>query len=243
MKTRKLTILMAMQEEAETLIEALDFREVSSPWRHPASPARLFRTTLSGLDLSLVLNGSCDRHGVELIGTQPATLAAHLALTELAPALLINAGTAGGFLARGGSIGQVYLGYDRILFHDRRIELPKYGDYGLGAYSTPDVRGLADRLGLAVGVISSGNSLDCPEWDQATLDRHAVVAKDMEAAAIAWVASLHACPLLTMKSITDLVDSGAPTGDEFMRNLGQARAKLTQAVLAALRSPGELPWA
>ena len=44
--------------------------------------------------------------------------------------------------------------------------------------------------------------------------------KDMEAAAVAWAAHLHACPMFALKAVTDIVDgalilltgSGGPSG-------------------------------
>lgn len=232
---KRITILMAMQKEAEPLIERLGFKAVAAPWKLAATtPTRLFKARRGKLVLSLVLNGTCATHGVDHIGTQAATLAAQLAISELSPDLLVNAGTAGGFRCRGGEIGKVYLGYDKVFFHDRRIEIPGFDAYGVGAYPTPDTRALASGLGVESGAVSTGNSLDCPPQDLESMNRNGVIAKDMEAAAIAWVASLHGKPLLVLKSITDLVDSGAPTGEEFLRNLHQARERLTDRLIALL---------
>ena len=228
---KKLTLLMAMREEAEPLIDALEFKPVLRPWRDGKSPMQVFRAKHPRFDLSLVLAGVCERNQVDLIGTQPATLATHLAISDLGADLLINAGTAGGFISRGGTIGKVYLAYDRILFHDRRIALPGFDNYGVGSYPTPDTRELARKLGIETGVVSSGNSLDCPPQDFEFMSRQSVVAKEMEAAAIAWVASLHGVPLFVLKSITDLVDSGRPTAEEFLKHLNSARVAVTEKLI------------
>jgi nucleoside phosphorylase len=47
----------------------------------------------------------------------------HAALQAFKPDLLISAGTAGGFKARGGEIGDVYIS-KAVMHHDRRIAIP-----------------------------------------------------------------------------------------------------------------------
>ena len=50
--------------------------------------------------------------------------------------------------------------------------------------------------------------------------------KDMEGAALAWVAELHGIPFFCVKVITDIVDGDRPTEDEFMENLHKAATSL-----------------
>jgi len=47
-----------------------------------------------------VVNGKCSRFGVDNVGTTPAALSTYLAITQMSPDLVINAGTAGGFKAK-----------------------------------------------------------------------------------------------------------------------------------------------
>ena len=51
----------------------------------------------------------------------------------------------------------------------------------------------------------------------------------MEAAALAWVASLHEVPFFSVKSITDLMDSEKTTQEEFLENLHAASEALKDA--------------
>ena len=62
-------------------------------------------------------------HGVDQVGTVPAALTAYLAIQAFHPDLLISIGTAGGFKARGGAIGDIYVGQS-VMNHDRRIQIP-----------------------------------------------------------------------------------------------------------------------
>lgn len=48
----------------------------------------------------------------------------------------------------------------------------------------------------------------------------------MEAASIAWAASLYSKPLICIKAITDIVDGDKPTSEEFLANLHSAAAAL-----------------
>lgn len=58
---------------------------------------------------------------------------------RLHPDLVINAGTAGGFGAKGAAIGDVFVS-SLIHNHDRRIPIPGYEAYGIGEYhSVPTV--------------------------------------------------------------------------------------------------------
>lgn len=55
--------------------------------------------------------------------------------------------------------------------------------------------------------------------------------KEMEAAGIAWVAEFNKVPFFALKVITDIVDGGRPTHEEFMANLGIAAVKLQEQLL------------
>ena len=52
--------------------------------------------------------------------------------------------------------------------------------------------------------------------------------KEMEAAGIAWVAEFSKVPFFALKVITDIVDGGRPTHEEFLANLGIAAVKLQE---------------
>lgn len=66
------------------------------------------------------------------------------------------------------------------------------------------------------GIVSSGNSLDFTKEDMDVMVARGASVKDMEAAAVAWAAHLHACPMFALKAVTDIVDgalsSGGPSG-------------------------------
>ncbi|WP_300668495.1 hypothetical protein [Desulfoluna sp.] len=233
MKISTIAVIMAMSEEAEPFIRAHGLQRADSVFDRQL-PMDVFLGKVHGLDVSLVVCGKDPRFGVDSVGTQPATLSTYLAIERFKPDLLINAGTAGGFQAKGAEIGDVYVGSGCIRFHDRRIPLPGFEAYGVGSYPMPEFHQFAATLGLKRGIVSTGNSLDMAPEDLAMIQDNEGEVKEMEAAAIAWVADLYQVPLVALKSITDLVDSGRPTHEEFLENLSVAsealQAKLTAAI-------------
>jgi nucleoside phosphorylase len=58
------------------------------------------------------------------------------------------------------------------------------------------------------------------------------VAKDMEAASVAWVSAMNNIPFAALKVITDLVDGEIATEDEFVTNLRYASNRLSEGILS-----------
>ena len=213
-----------MEAEAAPMREALG---LSGPGEllHPAFPARLWRCD----EVALACNGRDPVYAVDSIATQPAITTALHAIEIVEPGLVISAGTAGGFTSRGGRIGTIYLA-DRVVYHDRRIAIPGWEAYGRGDYPVLDLAELAQGLGFEVGPVSTGNSLDAPSVDLNAMSETEAVAKEMEAAAIAWVCHRVGVRFTALKVITDLVDQPEATADQFDRNLAQATARLATAL-------------
>lgn len=67
----------------------------------------VFTGVSHGVQLTVVTSGTDRVHGVDAVGTVPAALAAFAALQAFKPDLFVNAGTAGGFKALGGAVGDV----------------------------------------------------------------------------------------------------------------------------------------
>ena len=169
--------------------------------------------------------------GVDNVGTVPAALATYLALDKLEGEvdLLINAGTCGGFKAKGAEIGDVFL-TSASANHDRRIQIPGFDKYGYGTIDSMDVSNLVDAINAKSGVCTTGNSLDKTEEDEIHMKINNASVKDMEAAAIAWACDLHSVPHFGVKVVTDIVDGDKPSHDEFMENLSSAANSLQSAL-------------
>lgn len=218
-----------MQAEANMLIERLNLTEDLS--FAPGLPMRAWTSISDHLNICIAVNGKDHQMGLDLIGTQAATLTTHLAIEYFKPDMIISAGTAGGFARKGAQIGDVYLSYPRIVFHDRRIDIPGWDKQGKGLFESWDTREMANDLNLKTGIVTTGNSLDMPSMDEEYIENLGGEIKEMEAAAVAWVASLHHIPMFCIKAITDLVDSEHPTHEQFNKNLSLAVNHLTESAI------------
>lgn len=229
---QRITMIVAMKQEAAPIIEHLNLKEIEM--HDAALTCQAYQGQYKNLDISLVINGTDREYNVECVGTQPATITTLEAVRQFKPELLINAGTCGAFKDKGSDIGDVYLG-EKIRYFDRRIPMGEdYSAYGDGAYESALSRDIARSLGLKTAVVCTGNSLDMSPTDEAILRTEPLVAKEMEAAAIAAVAKMYNTPLVAMKSVTDLVDAECATTDQFLANLAKASQLLQENVFKLL---------
>ncbi|KAL0764010.1 hypothetical protein Bca101_080161 [Brassica carinata] len=91
--------------------------------------------------------------------------------------------------------------------------------YGVGlrqAFSTPN---LLKDLNLKIGRLSTGDSLDMSTQDESLIIANDATLKDMEGAAVAYVAELLKVQVMFLKAVTDLIDGDKPTAEEFLQNL------------------------
>ena len=217
-------VIMAMEAEAAPVRSALGL-VAESEQLHPNFSAEIWESSR----VCLAINGLDQRYGVASIATQPAAVTTLLAIEKVKPSLVISAGTAGGFAKRSGYIGEVCVA-DSCFFHDRRIQLEEFTAYGYGNYPVADMEAIASSLGFRLGAVSSGNSLDAPDTDLASMNSYETVAKDMEAAAVAWVCEQFNVPFTALKVLTDLVDSDESTAEQFIGNFETATKRLGEAM-------------
>ena len=235
----RVCVLFALLDEAMPLVERLHFPEVPSPEHR--LPQRHWAGRIGAVEVTVVANGRDRRCGTDRVGTDAATLAAWTSIRAFAPDLLLNAGTCGGFEARGGAVGAIYCSRGDLLFHDRRIPLERFALQAAGRWPSADAPRLAEAMGARRGVVSTGNSLDVLPGELEFFAREAVVAKDMEACSIAQVCALAGVPFVAVKAVTDLVDHPEPVQDAFLRNLRMASALLGERMEAGLRWLGARP--
>ncbi|GAB5030143.1 Hypothetical protein NocV09_00202760 [Nannochloropsis oceanica] len=229
---KSVVIIIAMEAEAMPLITHLGLTQQSNYFGH-AAPFHCFNGKYKGYKLAIVTNGKDRKFGCDNVGTVPAALATYLAVESLKPDLLINAGTAGGFESKGMTIGDVLIS-STIHNHDRRMILPIFVDYGVHNHTAVETPRLREALKFKLGVVTTGNSLDHVEADDALMAANDASVKDMEAAAVAWAAELYAVPYFALKVVTDIVDGKHATEDEFVANFSMAQKQLQKSVPAAL---------
>ena len=230
----RVAMIFAMEAEAAPVVQALGL--TADPTHVDPRLGMVHYTGIwrERIALLVSVNGKDPRYGVDKIGTHPTALNSYVTLSRYRPTLCINAGTAGGFRARGGAIGDVIVSNGVLRFHDRRIPIDGFREYGVGAHPSLRLAEVAARLGIREGSISTSDSLDATDECHARMHAHQTDAKEMEAAAVAWVCAMLEVPFVAMKSITDLVDGGAPTATEFLENLQVASMRLRDRLVALL---------
>ncbi len=237
-------VVMAMAAEAAPLKAALGVASLPVPTWAANLPARLsVATAAEGGSIVVAENGTDPTTGVDCIGSTAAALATHVGLGALAergttPDLILSLGTAGGWHRYGTEIGDVYMAWDRFVSHDRRVDLPGFDAFGVGNLAAADLRKLAPELGCRLGVVTTGDSLDQSSVDAERILASGAEVKDMEAAAVAWIAALHGIAVSALKSITDLVDSPVETAIQFRANFDHALSTLTSIAVDLLERLG-----
>lgn len=225
----QILVQFAMEKEAEPLLAALESLGsciAKNQILEPGFSMRAFefefkrkKSSADVLKVAVTLAGKDLRHEVDAIGTIPASLQAFVGIKRYRPHLMINAGTCGGYESIGSKIGQVYIGKDQAAFHDRRVPIPKFEQAARGEFAIKDPKEFGIPMqNLERARISTGDSLDCPPVDQEGINRNGAILKEMEAAAIAYVASHAGVPLICFKGVTDFVDHPAPTAEQFFAN-------------------------
>ncbi|KAJ1258162.1 hypothetical protein BS78_10G053400 [Paspalum vaginatum] len=228
----KVLIVMAMEAEAMLLVH--NFKLDEAPAHESIFPKDApwirYHGKYKSLHIDLVRPGKDIIFGVDSVGTVSAALLTYASIQTLKPDLIINAGTAGGFNAKGASVGDVYLASD-VAFHDRRIPIPVFDMYGVGARKTFATPNLLKELNFKAGKLSTGDSLDMAPQDEEIIVRNDATVKDMEGAAVAYVADMFSTPAIFVKAATDIVDGEKPTTEEFLMNLRAVTATLELAVV------------
>ncbi|XP_057964419.1 5'-methylthioadenosine nucleosidase isoform X1 [Malania oleifera] len=224
-----LLLIIAMQTEALPLVNKFQLTKDLDSAFPKGVPWVRYHGMYKDLHINLIWPGKDSTLGVDNVGTVSVSLVTYASIQALQPDLIINAGTAGGFKAKGAGIGDVFLVSDAA-FHDRRIPIPVFDLYGVGlrqAFPTPN---LLKELNSKVGKLSTGDSLDMSPQDEAAIIANDATIKDMEGAAVAYVADILKVPAIFVKAVTDIVDGEKPTAEEFLQNLQAVTAALDQTV-------------
>nr|CAB3469220.1 unnamed protein product [Digitaria exilis] len=227
----KVLIVMAMEKEAMPLVYKFNLVEAhaSESIFPKGAPWTRFYGKYKDIQIDLVMPGKDAVSGVDSVGTVSAALVTYASIQALKPDLIINAGTAGGFKAKGACVKDVFLASD-VAFHDRRIPIPVFDMYGVGARKTLAAPNILKELNFKLGKLSTGDSLDMSPEDEKAIQSNDATIKDMEGAAVAYVADMFSTPAIFVKAVTDIVDGDKPTAEEFLQNLISVTAALDEAV-------------
>lgn len=221
-------ILCALKFEADPIIQRFGLKEVEGFFDERLGLQIFAKENSSAF--CLVLFGKCKRNNVDRIGSQFASLAAWETIRLIKPNIIISAGTAGGFKARGANIGDVFLSDKHIFFHGRHIPVPKYQTFAKGEFPVFGDIKLSGTTKLKKGIVSSGDSIPTNPLDNQLMAELGTDAKDMEAAAIAEVAQTTGTHVLALKCISDFVDIERETHMQVRDNFRLALSNLTDCL-------------
>ncbi|XP_039045130.1 5'-methylthioadenosine nucleosidase-like isoform X3 [Hibiscus syriacus] len=197
-------IVIAMQTEALPVVNKLKLVENPHSPFPEGVPWVHYHGTYKDIVIHLVWPGKDLSLGVDNIGTVSASLVTYASIQALQHDLIINAGTAGGFKV--------------------------FDLYGVGSRQTFPTPNLLKTLNLKSGKLSTGDSLDMTPQDETSITANDATVKDMEGAALAYVADLLKVPVIFVKAVTDIVDGDKPAAEEFLQNLVAVTAALDEAV-------------
>jgi len=215
-------VFVAMHEEMGAMLEALGIKAEEKKCEYTFEQENL--TTL------FCCAPRDPTYDVASVGTVPVAIALTEKFASFKPDLILNAGTSGGFEKRGGEIAKI-IACKRTIFHDRRIPLPGYKEYGIMDLTNSINDIVAKELGIETGTLSTADSFSNIPEDLKMFEDYKVTNKDMEGAAVAYCASTKKIPVVFLKGITDLVDhEGEDMASQFLENLKKTTTALAQVV-------------
>ncbi len=229
-------IIGAMEEEVVILREKMtecSEREVCG--------AHFVSGKLADVDVVLLKSG---------IGKVNAAVGTTLLLELYEPDYVINTGSAGGFNSEL-TVGDIVVA-DELRYHD--VDATVFG-YAFGqvpempAFYSPDpglvelALACGDHLEVKVisGLITSSDSFmdDIERVNEVRRQFPSVSAAEMEATAIAQVASLFAVPFVIIRSLSDIAGSDSKTAyDQFLDQASRNSAKLVELMLKEMAGHG-----
>ena len=236
----KIGIIAAMEEELQTLRERLEDQEETQ-----FGQFRYYTGRLCGHDVALLLCG---------IGKVNAAVGATLLIDKFGPDSVINTGVAGGFPPEKLDIGDIVISTD-VRHHDADATIFNY-EYGQiprmpAAYHADDhLRKLACRslpedasVKVLEGQIMSGDSFIHHQRQISEIQEKfpAIMAVEMEGAAIAQCCYLFSIPFVIIRSISDLVlvEESHNMYKNFVTEAAENSVALVMNLLTQLHPSGE----
>ena len=247
-----IVLSIAMIDEAQPLIQKLGLTR-SIKHSQELAPFQVYqnRDLSNSRKIYLIVNGKDNELKCDRVGTQWATLSTYLSIHKLSPDVIINAGTCGGVVPKyafdgiqeGGdaasdgediNIADVFIG-DMVIYSDRRVPFDPWAKWAPGEYKLFGAKYLSEKIEkLKIGkCLSSSNAFDYTKEDQRLFKQYGVVAKDMEAAAIAEMCRQFGTKMIALKGVTDLVNHS--DNEHFMENMQRTSAAVTEVTLRVIK--------
>ena len=193
---KKIQINVAMQEEAEPIINILNLKYKG--YLNKLYKNKYYFSKRNGDEIYLIINGK-DKN-VNYVGAEPTTIGTVLGIDKFRPDVLVNIGTAGAFSKDGLKAGDIF-NISEVSILDRNIPFEAYKNYTEGHFKP--------------SVIKNDNktAINCSSLSFVTNDSINSKMKnlgcntfDMEASSFAFIATETKIKYYIIKGITDFID-------------------------------------
>ncbi|EGR1042992.1 5'-methylthioadenosine/S-adenosylhomocysteine nucleosidase [Vibrio cholerae] len=230
----KIGIIGAMQQEVAILKDLIeDVQEVNQ------AGCTFYSGQIQGVDVVLLQSG---------IGKVAAALGTALLISQYAPDVVINTGSAGGFDASL-NVGDVVISSE-VRHHD--ADVTAFG-YEIGQMAGQPPAFKADEKLMTVaeqalaqlpethavrGLICTGDAFVCTAERQQFIRQHfpSVVAVEMEASAIAQTCHQFKVPFVVVRAISDVADKESPLSfEEFLPLAAQSSSAMVLKMIELLK--------
>ncbi|MDE1515154.1 MULTISPECIES: 5'-methylthioadenosine/S-adenosylhomocysteine nucleosidase [Vibrio] len=230
----KIGIIGAMQQEVAILKDLIeDVQQVEQ------AGCTFYSGRIQGVEVVLLQSG---------IGKVAAALGTTLLLSQYAPDVVFNTGSAGGFDASL-NVGDVVISSE-VRHHD--ADVTAFG-YEMGQMAGQPAAFIADQALIALaeqalaslpathavrGLICTGDAFVCSAEQQSVIRQHfpQVVAVEMEASAIAQTCHQFKVPFVVVRAISDVADKQSPMSfDEFLPLAAQSSSAMVCKMIELLK--------
>ncbi|MBB5324857.1 adenosylhomocysteine nucleosidase [Anoxybacillus tepidamans] len=230
----KVAIIGAMEEEVAILREKIDSREDTV-----VANCEFYTGTLNGVDVILLKSG---------IGKVNAAMSTTILLERFQPDVVINTGSAGGFLSSL-NVGDIVISTE-VVHHD--VDVTAFG-YAYGQVPGMPARYTADTklieaaeksaahirdIQVVKGLIATGDSFmnDPARVEFVRTQFSNLYAVEMEAAAIAQVCFQFGVPFVVIRALSDIAGKESNVSfEQFLHKAALHSSELVQAMLDELK--------
>ncbi|MDR9829951.1 5'-methylthioadenosine/S-adenosylhomocysteine nucleosidase [Vibrio sp. FNV 38] len=230
----KIGIIGAMEQEVSILKNALDNLEYVEK-----GGCSFFSGQLNGVDVVLLQSG---------IGKVAAAVGTAILLSEYQPDVVINTGSAGGFDSTL-NLGDVVISTD-VRHHDADVtafgyEIGQMAGQPAAFKSDEKLMDIAEKALKKMkdthavrGLICTGDAFVCTPERQEFIRTHfpAVIAVEMEAAAIAQACHQFNVPFVVVRAISDVADKESPMSfEEFLPLAAKSSSEMVINMVSLLK--------
>lgn len=226
-----INIIVALEAEAKYIINSLNIIEDD---KKSEDNIIIYTKKINHNIIHVFLNEKFT-DGYDKIGTVSAAILTYKAILKTNPDLILNIGTCGGIKRKNIKLFDIIIGDKFVIYHDRFFTNIRE-NYSIGKFNCENTLRDFDYIS---GIIASGNSINLSKESWNIIEKYDVSVIDMEAAAIAEIASERNISFTTIKVVSDIVSKDIDSEyivTQFKINFRTAMKKLSTNLPLILNS-------